>query len=243
MPALRTARERGRTANCAGNLKQMGAAFGVYTVSNDDWFPPTNWVNYKKNHDTEAPDGKEKYRWSWAWGLHHQGTMNNKTWKCPTAIATLSDVSGYLNRDLDSAYRTQIKAAEINVASWLYIAYAYSADFLGARTYQPPWNSSKYNSTGRYMPARANLMTKAGSCVAVVDSVNNYDTPNANIQSHGNHAFVNVDGASDGNVINDLHNKTTNMLYADGHVGNMKNARIELAELYNKEASRYLRWR
>ena len=113
MPALRAARERGQRANCSGNLKQMGAAFGVYTAANDDWFPPANWVSYKDAYGIPY-ESTEKYRWSWAWALQHQKTMSNKTFKCPTAMATLSDNHGYLARDLDRDYRVQIASTQIN---------------------------------------------------------------------------------------------------------------------------------
>ena len=244
MPALRAARERGQRANCSGNLKQMGAAFGVYTAANNDWFPPANWVSYKDAYGIPY-ESTEKYRWSWAWALQHQKTMSNKTFKCPTAMATMSDNHGYLARDLDRDYRTQIASTQINVASWLYIAYAYSSDFLETRAHQPPWNNARYKTSGRYLPARANEMTKASTCVAVVDSVNNHSNmQGTDVQSHGAHTFVRKDGESDGHHINDLHNKSTNILYADGHAGNMKNARIELAPLYNPDADKqHLTWR
>ena len=40
LPALNSARERGRVANCTSNLKQMGTCLMMYAGDNDDWSVP-----------------------------------------------------------------------------------------------------------------------------------------------------------------------------------------------------------
>lgn len=44
-PALKTARERGVSIICAGNLKQQGIAFGMYRADYDDYFPQPRETN------------------------------------------------------------------------------------------------------------------------------------------------------------------------------------------------------
>ena len=39
LPALNKAREKARTIECAGNLKQLGQAFSLYTNDNNDYLP------------------------------------------------------------------------------------------------------------------------------------------------------------------------------------------------------------
>ena len=39
LPALNSARQRGRSADCKSNLKQIGTAFEMYTSDNEDYFP------------------------------------------------------------------------------------------------------------------------------------------------------------------------------------------------------------
>lgn len=39
LPALNSARERGYTATCVNNLKQIGNAFNMYTEDHDGWYP------------------------------------------------------------------------------------------------------------------------------------------------------------------------------------------------------------
>lgn len=40
LPALQSARERGKGAACINNLKQIGSAFNMYSDENDDWVLP-----------------------------------------------------------------------------------------------------------------------------------------------------------------------------------------------------------
>ena len=44
MPALQQARERGRSASCINNLKQLGTASLVYADSNNDYLPPAKLI-------------------------------------------------------------------------------------------------------------------------------------------------------------------------------------------------------
>ena len=37
LPALQSARERGRSAACSNNLKQLGTAVAIYANENDDY--------------------------------------------------------------------------------------------------------------------------------------------------------------------------------------------------------------
>ncbi|MFA5336565.1 MAG: type II secretion system protein [Candidatus Omnitrophota bacterium] len=42
MPALGRAREQARKTTCANNLKQIGAALMMYTLDNNEQYPPQN---------------------------------------------------------------------------------------------------------------------------------------------------------------------------------------------------------
>ncbi len=51
LPALQSARERGRSASCTSNLKQLGMAFQAYSNEYDGWSPsPWNWNSRKVPH-------------------------------------------------------------------------------------------------------------------------------------------------------------------------------------------------
>ena len=55
LPALQSARERGRSANCTSNLKQLGVAMSQYIDVSDNWLP------YPFNRATAS--GVKNYTW------------------------------------------------------------------------------------------------------------------------------------------------------------------------------------
>lgn len=63
LPALNKAREKGRSASCQNNLKQLAMALALYTNDNDDFFIPavnTNWNEFwcgKGSYSDIKPEG------------------------------------------------------------------------------------------------------------------------------------------------------------------------------------------
>ena len=53
MPALNSARERARTANCVNNLKQIGTGVAMYADDNKSW-QPLNAYSWSKTIDTSG---------------------------------------------------------------------------------------------------------------------------------------------------------------------------------------------
>ena len=67
LPALQSARERGRGASCVNNLKQLGAAFQSYSNDYDGWAPsPFNKSNIKE--------------YIWVNVLYRSGHLSAKLW-------------------------------------------------------------------------------------------------------------------------------------------------------------------
>lgn len=58
LPALNSAREKGRAAKCTSNLKQMGTALSMYLSDFDDWVPTHRIDN--------TPGGQRQYGLWWA---------------------------------------------------------------------------------------------------------------------------------------------------------------------------------
>ena len=50
MPALASARERGRNVKCMNNLKQIGLASSMYAVDNKDFFPAKRQATYDREN-------------------------------------------------------------------------------------------------------------------------------------------------------------------------------------------------
>lgn len=81
LPALNSARERGKTASCISNLKQLGTASAMYIDANDGYYNTITTLNINGS----------SVRWPWYFSqvLMGEGALN-----CPT--------SDRLKRDQDS---------------------------------------------------------------------------------------------------------------------------------------------
>jgi prepilin-type processing-associated H-X9-DG protein len=74
LPALRNAREMGKMAVCANNLRQMGFGFNLYQGDNAGLFPP--YANYSGGVAVEG----------WSWILdRYWGGRSNQVIVCPSA--------------------------------------------------------------------------------------------------------------------------------------------------------------
>lgn len=70
LPALNSARERGRTASCINNLKQIGTGITMYADANNDYFP--HWLaepGLQWNGSWQVVEFPRKL-WSWMHLIH-----------------------------------------------------------------------------------------------------------------------------------------------------------------------------
>ena len=225
LPALRSARERGQRANCTGNLKQLGIAFSSYTSSSNGWYPPSDWNALKTYVYGDSQGNTEKNKWNWAYQFQQEQLVGGRIWKCPT----LSSVIASKADGTDTYYFRDLTKQQANAASWTYIAYGYNDRFIGSRMSHHDYNSASLNGTTRFLPLRTSEIKRGSQAVMVVDS-GRYVTGTtiANVDSaqitEGNYIFqFQTDGSNTGNV-SQVHNRSSNTLYVDGHCGNVKNA-------------------
>ncbi len=73
MPALQQARERGRTASCLSNCKQLGNVMLMYAHAYEDMIPPHNGKN------------RNGGKYSWAGILYSVKMLDQNTVICPTS--------------------------------------------------------------------------------------------------------------------------------------------------------------
>ena len=87
LPALSSARERAKGSSCAAQLKQIGAAFTMYTLDNQGWFPrfPTGNKLHQDLHTYLSPD----MPWN-AYRMH-----NYLTWYCPSDSRSIKYLYDY----------------------------------------------------------------------------------------------------------------------------------------------------
>ena len=79
LPALNSARERGRSASCISNLKQFGTAFDIYTDANEDFYPCFHTIN--RAFDFGNGSGPNK---NWFYVLFSTGVLDVQSFVCPT---------------------------------------------------------------------------------------------------------------------------------------------------------------
>ena len=92
LPALQSARERGRSAACQSNLKQLGSVMSQYQGDFDDYIPPADY-GY-------IPGGTTSSKNATGWALMLSGTLDNNQvkyvtdmmlFRCPTGIGKYKD--------------------------------------------------------------------------------------------------------------------------------------------------------
>ena len=79
LPALNSARERGRSASCLNNLKQMGTAINFYLDANEEYFPGCVGVT-------------EHMLWSYA--LKYDHGVGDEVFKCPSDSIKYANPNG-----------------------------------------------------------------------------------------------------------------------------------------------------
>lgn len=90
LPALNSARERGRAASCVSNLKQIGTAGIMYSGDNDDHITPGNyggwyWFSYLTAFETGAPYGVSfQYPLGISGNNGHRDARESGVWVCPS---------------------------------------------------------------------------------------------------------------------------------------------------------------
>ena len=111
LPALNSARERGRQAACINNLKQIGLAHTIYTQSSDDWILPAAY-----DHSSYSSSGK-----IWMQSLndlqtgvvyipHSEGNYSGSTFVCPSEAEVFGTNSGSSNSSGPYVYSTHYGA-------------------------------------------------------------------------------------------------------------------------------------
>lgn len=92
LPALNSAREKGRSSSCVNNLKGIGSAQAMYSADNNDWIVLAHMPNYEDSQDQwfmilsgVDMSGVKSKKYP-GWGVTFYGTHNPKgTFYCPSA--------------------------------------------------------------------------------------------------------------------------------------------------------------
>ena len=79
LPALQQARERGRTAHCLANMKQLGQAWKMYQGDYNDWCPG-GFYKYFYASDTNAEGGR------WFEVFEKNGYISKEITRCNSSV-------------------------------------------------------------------------------------------------------------------------------------------------------------
>ena len=190
LPALNSARERGRAASCINNLKQIGTNVTMYSAANEDYVPGF----------CQAPTFTEtKYRWSNNLAIFSNVPM---IFACPSSPS-------YQERSASIASFNPQTATDFS--SFInFVSYGVNA-INGSATETYAFEAS------RKLSAIKRVATVAYVADAVGCSSTLY--PSNSGQSSGVY-FGRRLAPTTGASINTLHNDSANILKLDGHVEN-----------------------
>lgn len=206
LPALNSARERGRASACINNLKQMGFLVTSYADANDGTYPLANF----------SWDGSNWYAWpqllkvfdgtyeslAVAKNNHTPGGMSNtmywthvakwQQFQCPSQPNIWSGVASNNYERCDS-----------------YVVNKAVFGYLDGSTWKKPMKDSKFASmstNGMFWDARLLEPGVTSHSTAWNQSEVKLDSSNTNIR------------------VGFIHNNSTNILFADGHVASEQKA-------------------
>ena len=189
LPALNSARERGRAASCVNNMKQLGNNVAMYSSSYDDYVP---------GFCQDGAFTSSSYRWS---PVLAKFSGSPYIFSCPTSPS----YSEYY--DKVSTYDPQ---TQTNVSNFFaFISYGVNGMY-GASTQTYAFEASRKLS----QVTRVATVAYIGECVGTSASL--YPTNNG--QSSSCYFGPKVAPETAGAAIDPRHNDNANFLKLDGHV-------------------------
>ena len=188
LPALNSARERGRSASCINNLKQFGTAFDVYTDANADYYPCFHSINAARDYGNGSGPLK-----TWYYALFGTGVLDVQNFVCPSM-------------PLVPEYLPYKENAPTNCSH-----YGYNGKFVGSECNENS-NVSMKRSQVRY-PSKLYVLMDSFTCYkdAPIRQVGSNQVIYYKI-TPGNGSSIDSGNA------HSRHNGHVNILYGDSHV-------------------------
>ena len=196
LPALQNARERGRSANCVSNMRQLGQAFQGY-VNNTEYFIPYMNVGPSRRRPTSTH--------YWTGYFYDYGFLPLKLFSCPSFHSTAAD------KPQDSVDRN---------GNITYTGYGYSYSHLGSGRYVENVDTGASLSSSVLKSSKVRFPSQM---YAAMDSWIRYGVGGTHgymtISYKTDYLLKDNVGSP-----HSRHSKGLNILYADWHVGHKKAA-------------------
>ncbi len=206
LPALGRAREMAQKSSCASNLKQVGLAFNMYSISNDGWVwltpafndsYPTVWYSFPGMAETLGVGDYTETDWNVTSFTQRKITF------CPVGIN-----EDNFNAPAQTAYGT----AYVKTAADLAAFAEYSCE-----KYITPVSGVSPGGTFANI-ARA----PAATYILVMDTAYGEDLIGGSQAQTGNQAYFYWRTNQSWSGLAGRHNGEGNIAFADGHVGDSK---------------------
>lgn len=237
LPALNSARQRGITANCTANLKQMGMAFAAYQQMFDDWIPSKA---SRAEYDTGKYTDNSAHPWTeliaettglftYLDGWNQSGA---KLEAVPQQQQGVQFCPGVGNRKTPSSYG-------INLGLYLNCKNQITANNVKAYS-DRGWNGDDAGTTSNFV--KVNSMRAPSNIALLMDSFSSATSgratyqikPNSKNSDNGLDAVDPLCYSDGAQGTHFRHNKQLNVLFVDGHV---EAAGLENAKSWDGDAN------
>lgn len=215
LPALQSARERGKSGSCINNLKQLGSAMNLYAEDHNGNFvlaAPGPFYGYTGN------EGNIRWAYLFVTGNYMPG---RHTFFCPGAPATANSDRSIPGGASCFATATPRSGAEMTASQ--YISYGYNSNWLGGYHGEEPESYEFCRRTYKVGKGKnfSNKIMYADAFDGVIANANEGTV-------RGSWNIVRKTSDSGYQQINDCHQSSANVAFLDMHVANVKNAKKEL---------------
>lgn len=194
LPALSRARERARTSTCLNNLKQIGLAFMMYVEDYDGWFPVASYLFGATYPYNDWPTMLSSNVYG-----GQKYIVNSRVFACPSFAST---------------YPTKQEIARYGFM-WgdkpRYVHYGYDYYGFGYQRSIPPRKASKIKN-----PSKCILVAESRSKGSGYPGVYNRFGYSLLLD------WSNRNSSDSAGLLDARHNGSLNVLFADGHVENIR---------------------
>ncbi len=233
LPALQSARERGKMSNCSSNMKQLGTALTIY--SGDTGYLPI-YMNTGKSPITGGT-------LSWHSYFHQVLNVSAETFVCPSLVPTYIESNGTAREQVEINSSSKVKSFTFSGYGYIYSTCGSGRFAQGKDLNQPPYNVS--GSTSK-TAMKLSSIKHPSKMFAFMDSAKVYDDG----QIHGaSRLYHSTSYAKDFSGKNDdigephaRHQKTLNIIFVDGHLENRRITRPDLAYYDLKIGTYAVQW-
>ena len=214
LPALQSARDRGKTAACVSNHKQVALAVQQYANDWDGIIVPACLVY-----------NEQQTVWNWLYGLVQGDYVSGSALQCPTAGVRVNYVTG------DSEVGRHCWETKINKKSTAIVLCSSGmgiSQLMGGNAWYVGSTYTKLNNTNKLCrPVKFAKVRSPGSKYVAGDSF--YSTKRA---KNSPYCIIGPSDYSEWGMIDARHNgmKDATMIFADGHVETRKDVENFYAE-------------